>query len=70
MHAATLARLLEIRRILVPPVPGLFSALGMLFPEIEHHYVRTFKRHLDGLDVDALEAVFRAMEAGGRRDAG
>jgi N-methylhydantoinase A len=62
VHAATLARLLEIRRILVPPAPGLFSALGMLFPEIEHHFVRTFKRHLDGLDGDALEAVFRAME--------
>jgi N-methylhydantoinase A len=62
VHAATLAALLEIRRILVPPVPGLFSALGMLFPEVEHHYVRTFKRDLDGLDPVALEQVFRAME--------
>ena len=47
VHAATLARLLDITRILVPPVPGLFSALGMLFPEMEHHYVRTFKQRLD-----------------------
>ena len=62
VHAATLARLLEVRRILVPPVPGLFSALGMLFPDIEHHFVRTFKRALEGLDVAALESVFRAME--------
>jgi N-methylhydantoinase A len=62
VHAATLARLLEIRRILVPPAPGLFSALGMLFPEIEHHFVRTFKRDLYRLDGDALEALFRAME--------
>ncbi len=50
VHAATLARLLDIRRILVPPVPGLFSALGMLFPEIEHHYVRARKERLDRLD--------------------
>jgi N-methylhydantoinase A len=60
VHAATLARLLEIRRILVPPAPGLFSALGVLSGD--RHHIRTFKRHLDGLDGDALEAVFRAME--------
>ncbi len=65
VHAATLARLLDIRRILVPPVPGLFSALGMLFPEMEHHYVRTHKRRLDDLDLAALDATFRALEAEG-----
>jgi N-methylhydantoinase A len=65
VHAATLARLLDITRILVPPVPGLFSALGMLFPEMEHHYVRTFKQRLERLDVAALDATFRALEAEG-----
>ncbi len=62
VHAATLARLLDIRRILVPPVPGLFSALGMLFPEIEHHYVRTYKRRLKALDKSELEHVFAGLE--------
>jgi len=66
VHAATLARLLDIRKILVPPLPGLFSALGMLFPQTEHHYVRTHKRHLDELDTDALEADCAALEADGR----
>jgi N-methylhydantoinase A len=65
VHAATLARLLDIRKILVPPVPGLFSALGMLFPEIEHHYVRTCKQRLDRLDIGALEAGFGALQAEG-----
>ena len=65
VHAATLARLLDIHKILVPPVPGLFSALGMLFPEIEHHYVRTCKQRLDRLDIDALEASFGALQAEG-----
>jgi len=65
VHAATLAKLLEIKRILIPPVPGLFSALGMLFPEVEHHYVRTFKRPLTDLDPAALDQVFHAMEAEG-----
>ena len=65
VHAATLARLLDIRRIMVPPVPGLFSALGMLFPEIEHHYVRTCKQRVDRLDLVPLHALFRALEAEG-----
>jgi N-methylhydantoinase A len=65
VHAATLATLLEIERILVPPVPGLFSALGMLFPEVEHHYVHTHKRDLDGLEAGALEELYGAMEREG-----
>ena len=65
VHAATLARLLDIRKILVPPVPGLFSALGMLFPEIEHHYVRACKQRLDRIDAGAIEALFRGLEAEG-----
>ena len=65
VHAATLARLLDIRKILVPPVPGLFSALGMLFPEMEHHYVRTYKRRLEALDKGELERVYQGLEAEG-----
>ena len=65
VHAATLARLLDIKNILVPPVPGLFSALGMLFPDMEHHYVRTFKQRLDNLDSGALLSMFSRLEAEG-----
>jgi N-methylhydantoinase A len=37
----------------------------MLFPDIEHHYVRTHKRRLDDLDLPALESTFGALvEAG------
>ena len=67
VHAATLARLLDMRRILVPPAPGVFSALGMLFPDIEHHYVRTHKRRLDELDTAALDAAFGALIDAGRQ---
>ncbi|MBM3571985.1 MAG: hydantoinase/oxoprolinase family protein, partial [Alphaproteobacteria bacterium] len=65
IHGASLARMLEINRILVPPVPGLFSALGMLFPDVEYHYVRTFKRPLDRLASAELAAAFQAMTAEG-----
>ena len=67
VHAATMARSLEIPRVVVPPIPGLFSALGLLFPDVEHHYVRTHKRRLDALDVAEAGQAFEALEAEGRR---
>ena len=41
LFAAGMARALEITRVIVPPAPGLFSAFGLLYSEVEHHYVRT-----------------------------
>jgi N-methylhydantoinase A len=41
IHAAGVARTLGIRKVLVPPAPGVFSALGLLRAEIEHHAART-----------------------------
>lgn len=46
VHAANLAEALRISRIVVPPVAGLFSALGMLFADVEHHLVTGFYRRL------------------------
>src|SRR5262249_48595305 len=42
LFAAEMARSLEIVTILVPPAPGVFSAVGLLEAEVEHHLVRTF----------------------------
>jgi N-methylhydantoinase A len=38
----------------------------MLFPQTEHHYVRTHKRHLDAIDAAALDTDYAALEADGR----
>jgi N-methylhydantoinase A len=46
LFAAEMARSLEIGTILVPPAPGVFSAVGLLEAEVEHHLVRTFLRPL------------------------
>ena len=39
IHAARLAAELNIDRVVIPPLPGLFSALGLLFAGVEHHEV-------------------------------
>src|SRR2546430_7325384 len=50
VFAAGMARALEMPRVIVPPAPGLFSAFGLLYSEVEHHYVRTLRRPARGLD--------------------
>ena len=42
------ARPRDRRRCIVPPAPGVFSAVGLLEADLEHHLVRTFLRPLDG----------------------
>ncbi|MDP6689484.1 MAG: hydantoinase/oxoprolinase family protein [Alphaproteobacteria bacterium] len=66
VHAASLCDSLEIKRILIPPVGGVFSALGLLFPATEHHYVQTFRRSVESCDLGELEAAFKAKEADGQ----
>ena len=41
-HAVGVARGLGINTIVVPPVPGVCSALGLLCADIERHYALTF----------------------------
>ena len=64
IHAAGLARELSVARVIVPPLPGLFSALGLLFSGIEHHEVRSCLLSGAALRAEALQAVRAEMEEG------
>lgn len=61
VFACTMAKELGMRRVLVPPSPGLFSAFGLLYAEVEHHYGRSFRRLLRSLDLDLLNGAWDAM---------
>ncbi|MBI4591043.1 MAG: hydantoinase/oxoprolinase family protein, partial [Candidatus Rokubacteria bacterium] len=41
LHATALAHALGIPRVIVPPVPSVFSALGALLSDVRHDYVLT-----------------------------
>ena len=62
LDLAKTARSLEIGTILVPPAPGVFSALGLLEAEVEHHLVRTVLRPLFGTKPSEIAAVGAEME--------
>jgi len=57
VHATSLAESLRVGRIVVPPVAGLFSALGMLFADVEHQFIGAFFRRLDSVRAADLNAA-------------
>lgn len=66
VHAYGLARKLKARRIFVPPVPGVGSALGFFTAPIAYEVVRSRKLSLASADFADLEKMFREMETIGR----
>ena len=50
MHVCPLAEELEISKIIVPPNPGMFSALGLLTADLFHDYVRPVVRRVSAID--------------------
>ena len=65
-HAASLARELGIPKVIVPPIPGGFSALGLVATNLRRDYVRTFHGRLDRVSPDEISETLSTMEAAGR----
>jgi N-methylhydantoinase A len=61
LFAAEMARTLAIGAVLVPPAPGVFSAVGLLEADLEHHLVRTLNATLAELTDDAVDTAFEAL---------
>src|SRR3989442_8365728 len=63
LFAGGMAAQLEMTKIVVPPAPGLFSSFGLLYADVEHHYVRTYRRLTRQLDLTELNATLARMDA-------
>jgi N-methylhydantoinase A len=61
VHALDLAQQMGIRRVVIPPLPGLFSAFGMTVADQQYDYQRPVERDLDHLDDTALFAQFSEL---------
>ena len=62
MFAVSLAQALGMKKIVVPPSPGLFSSFGLLYADVEHHFSRSLMTVLRDTDPAALTAVWRELE--------
>jgi N-methylhydantoinase A len=61
VFACAMANDLRMRRIVVPPSPGLFSAFGLLYADVEHHLAHTFRRLLRGMDLATLNEAWNEL---------
>lgn len=63
LHATRLADKIGVDAIIVPPNPGVGSAVGFLSAPVSYEIVRSLYMLLDGFDVDAVNALFDEMIA-------
>ena len=66
VHAAGLAEMLDISKVIVPPFPGVFSSFGLLYADVEHHFVQTYFKTFYELDLDALNGILEGLWEEGR----
>jgi N-methylhydantoinase A len=67
LFAAAMAREMEIRTVIVPPSPGVFSAFGLLLANLERHISRRFFAALGEVGAEALEAALEPLAATARK---
>ncbi|MDA1127936.1 MAG: hydantoinase/oxoprolinase family protein [Chloroflexi bacterium] len=68
MHACELAQELGIPRVLVPPRPGILSALGVAIADIVKDYSRTVMLRGTSLNRSRLDEEFEGMEGLARKE--
>jgi N-methylhydantoinase A len=67
LHAADVAREIGMKRVLIPPHPGHFSAYGMLFADFRYDLTETVARPLDSMDMGEMTQQFAVLESEGAR---
>lgn len=66
MHACELARDLKMREIIIPPSPGVTTALGLLTADVRHDYTRGKVQRMDQVDVVEIRRTYGTLESEGR----
>jgi N-methylhydantoinase A len=68
VHAVDIADALEMAEVIVPPLPGVFSALGLLAADVRHDFVAALGGVVSSAAApDRLEQLFHGMEEQARR---
>jgi len=67
LHITEVARLLEIRRVVVPSVAAVLSAWGMLATDLRYELVRSHVSEVGRMTAAGLRRLFAALERDGRK---
>ena len=65
VHAVALADELGIPEVIIPPVPGAFSALGLVATDLKRDYARSLYADLASVPVERVAEIVAGMEAEG-----
>jgi len=70
MHAAAVADELGMGRVVVPPLPGNFSAFGLLIADVRRDFVRTRVSAARQTSIEDVRAVLQELTASGAAELG
>ena len=59
LHGAALAKELAIPTVIVPPNPGVTSALGCMLVDVQHDITRMYLKSAEDADPAVVEAAFQ-----------
>jgi N-methylhydantoinase A len=62
LHGAEVAAMLRIPTVIIPPYPGITSAMGLLTADLKYDVIRTQFQVSMACDLDWISADFAAME--------
>lgn len=68
LHAGRVAQNLNIPRVIIPTIPGVTSALGLLIADVKHDYVRSRLAPLTELDGETVSSFLGDLAAESIRD--
>jgi len=63
VHAASLAKTIGIKKILIPRSSSIFCALGGIIADLRHDFVKSVTTRADIVDPETLRSHFSEMEA-------
>ncbi len=67
LHAVAIAREISIPKVVIPKLPGAFSALGMLMAEWRQDFVRTVIAELGQVDPEVARIAFAELRSAGEK---
>jgi len=62
LHACDIAREVGIEKVVVPPYPGMFSAMGTIMCEVRYDLIQSLLRKLDTLEPEDVQETFQKLE--------
>lgn len=68
LQAVDIAAELDMDTVVIPPLPGNFSALGLLISDARRDYVKTHITRADATDVEAIKAMLHELVAQGEQE--